>query len=313
MDAMRKVIHRSFGAPDVLEVVAAERPEPAPNEVLVEVHAIGVNPADWLLRQRPHPALRHPLPLTPGFDVSGVVVGSGSMQGRFRIGEEVFGMVAFPDQGDAYAEYVVSRPRHLARKPPQVSHDQAAALPMAALTAWQGFEDIAEVKAGQRLLVHAAAGGVGHIVVQLAKLRGAYVVATASAGKHEFVRGLGADEVIDYRAVDFTQAVRDVDVVFDLVGDDNPLRSLDVLRDGGALIAGKGISAAALEKAERRGIRAGRFQVEPDHAALSQIADLVASERLRVHVDRTFSLEEAAKAHELGESSDFVGKLVLIP
>lgn len=312
--------YRSFGEPDVLELTEVARPVPQAHEVLVRVRAAGVNPPDWKLRRTPYPPDYVDLPLIPGWDVSGVVEEVGEYVGRFKPGDEVFGMLNFPRYAGAYAEYVVARPRQFARKPAGIDHVQAAALPMPALTVWQAFEDVAEVTAGQRVLVHAAAGGVGHLAVQVAKLRGAYVIGTARAAKHAFVRGLGADEVIDYTSVDFARSVSNmvpdsgtsgVDVVLDMVGKDYPARSLPVLRSGGAFIGGAGMTPEDVAAYEAAGLRSGVFVVEPDHAALTSIAGLVAEGRLAAHVDRVFPLAEAAKAHALMESGDFVGKLVL--
>ncbi|MGP3930980.1 NADP-dependent oxidoreductase [Nonomuraea sp. KM88] len=308
---MHAIVYRSFGEPEVLELAQVPRPVPLRHEVLVRVRAAGVNPPDWKLRRNPYPPDYAELPLTPGWDVSGVVEETGEYVGRFKPGDEVFGMLNFPSYAGAYAEYVVARPRQFARKPAEIDHVQAAALPMAALTAWQAFEDIAEVSPGQRVLVHAAAGGVGHLAVQLAKLRGAYVIGTTRGAKHAFARGLGADELIDYTAVDFAEAVSDVDVVLDMVGGDYPARSLPVLRPGGAFIGGAGMTTSDMEAYARAGLRFGKFSVEPDHAALGAIAALAADGRLAAHVDRVFSLAEAAKAHALMESGDFTGKLVL--
>ncbi|GGO73563.1 NADP-dependent oxidoreductase [Nonomuraea cavernae] len=308
---MRAIIQQAFGEPDVLELAEVERPTPQRHEVLVRVRAAGVNPPDWRIRRTPFPPHYTEPPLILGWDVSGVVEEAGQHVGRFRPGDEVFGMLNFPDPAGAYAEYVVARPRQLARKPAGVDHVQAAALPMSALSAWQAFEDIAEVLPGHRVLVHGAAGGVGHLAVQLAKLRGAYVIGTARASKHDFVRSLGADEMIDYTSVDFAEVVSDVDVVLDMVGRDYPHRSLRVLRPGGAFIGGAGMYAEAVEEYQRSGLRWGHFAVEPDHAALEQVASLVASGKLAAHVDRVFPLADAAKAHVLMESGDFVGKLVL--
>ncbi|MGP3913872.1 NADP-dependent oxidoreductase [Nonomuraea sp. 10N515B] len=335
---MHAITYRSFGEPDVLELTEVARPVPQAHEVLVRVRAAGINPPDWKLRRTPYPPDYVDLPLIPGWDVSGVVEEVGDYVGRFKPGDEVFGMLNFPRYAGAYAEYVVARPRQFARKPTGIDHVQAAALPMPALTVWQAFEDVAEVTAGQRVLVHAAAGGVGHLAVQLAKLRGAYVIGTARAAKHAFVRGLGADEMIDYTTVDFARAVSDmvpdsgtsnmvpdsgtsnmvpdsgtsgVDVVLDMVGKDYPARSLPVLRSGGAFIGGAGMTPEDVAAYEAAGLRSGVFVVEPDHAALASIAGLVAEGRLAAHVDRVFPLAEAAKAHALMESGDFVGKLVL--
>ncbi|MFC5833197.1 NADP-dependent oxidoreductase [Nonomuraea insulae] len=308
---MRAIVYRSFGGPEVLELAEVPRPEPRPHEVLVRVKAAGVNPPDWKLRRTPYPPDYTEPPLIPGFDVSGVVEEVGNYVGHFKPGDEVFGMLNFPLYGAAYAEYVVARPRQFAFKPTGIDHVRAAALPMAGLTAWQAFSDIADVSPGQRVLVHAAAGGVGHLAVQLAKLRGAYVIGTTRAAKHDFVRGLGADEIIDYTSVDFPEAVSGVDLVVDIVGGDYPARSLPLLRPGGAFIAVAGISAVDLEAYAKAGLRHGKFSVEPDHAGLASLAELVAEGKLTAHVDRVFPLAEAAKAHTLFESGDFVGKLVL--
>ncbi|WP_237107996.1 NADP-dependent oxidoreductase [Nonomuraea sp. MG754425] len=308
---MRAIVYRSFGEPEVLELADVPRPEPLPHEILVRVKAAGVNPPDWKLRRDPYRPEYAELPRIPGWDVSGVVEAAGDYVGRFEPGDEVFGMPNFPNHTGAYAEYVVARPRQFALKPPGISHTQAAALPMPGLTAWQAFSDIAGVSPGQRVLVHAAAGGVGHLAVQLAKLRGAYVIGTARGHKHAFVQELGADETIDYTAVDFASAVSDVDVVLDMVGGDYPARSLPLLRPGGAFIAGAGITPEAMAAYTEAGLRHGRFSVEPDHAALAELAALLADGSLTVHVDQVFPLAEAAKAHALIESGDFVGKLVL--
>ncbi|MEU8102890.1 NADP-dependent oxidoreductase [Nonomuraea muscovyensis] len=308
---MRAIVYRSFGEPDVLEVADVPRPVPDRHEILVRVRAAGVNPPDWKLRRVPFPPHYTEPPMIPGWDVSGVVEEIGEYTGRFRPGDEVFGMLNFPIPASAYAEYVIARPRQFARKPAGVDHVRAAALPMAALTAWQAFEDIGPVRPGDRVLVHAAAGGVGHLAVQLAKQRGAYVIGTSRAAKHDFVLGLGADEMIDYTRVDFAEAVSDVDVVLDMVGGAYPRRSVPVLRPGGVFIGGAGMTPEDEAACEQAGLRWGRFSVEPDHAALEQVARLAAEGTLNAHVDRVFPLADAAKAHELMESGAFVGKLVL--
>ncbi len=230
----------------------------------------------------------------------------------FRPGDEVFGMPRLPEPAGAYAEFMTSPARHLARRPAALSHIEAAALPIAALTAWQSLVDTADVRPGQRVLIHAAAGGVGHLAVQIAKARGAYVIGTASAAKHNFVRELGADEVIDYTTTDFVTAARDVDVVLDTIGGEYGPRSLETLRPGGLLVSIASPEAAYLEKvAEAHGLRAGFTIVEPDHGGLREIAGLVDEGRLRVEVAAVLPLEDAGKAHELGEAGRTRGKLVL--
>jgi NADPH:quinone reductase-like Zn-dependent oxidoreductase len=304
---MRKISQSSFGGPEVLRLVDAERPEPAPTEVLVRVYAAGVNPVDWKTRAG-RGYVTDP-PLTVGWDVSGVVEAAGPGVTRFRVGEEVFGMPWFPREAGAYAEFVTAPSRHFAVKPPGLSHPQAAALPLAGLTAWQVLVDTADVRPGQRVLVAAAAGGVGHLAVQIAKARGAYVIGTARAVNHGFVRGLGADEVLDYSTVDVGAAVSDVDVAFCLAGG---LELADTLRPGGLLVyPSSDLPAAFADAAAARGAGATAFLVEPDHAGLAALAELAGSGRLRVHLSDVLDLAEAAQAHRLSESGRTVGKIVL--
>ncbi|MDH6125392.1 NADP-dependent oxidoreductase [Kitasatospora sp. GP82] len=247
-----------------------------------------------------------------GWDVSGVVETAGLGVTLFRPGDEVYGMPGFPRMVGGYAQYVAAPARHFAPKPAGLDHVQAAALPLAALTAWQALVDMAALQEGQRVLVHAAAGGVGHLAVQVAKAYGAYVIGTASAGKHEFVRGLGADEVIDYTAADFASMVSDVDVVIDPIAGDYQERSLSVLRNGGTLITLPARETEALASAAAaRSIRSGFMLVEPDRRALLAITELVETGKLKVHVDAVFPLADAAKAHELGETGRTTRKLVL--
>ncbi|WP_073479638.1 NADP-dependent oxidoreductase [Streptoalloteichus hindustanus] len=308
---MRLVRQHEFGGPEVLCVEEVERPRPWIGEVLVRVRAAGVNPVDWKTRAGHGVPGALTLPMTVGWDISGVVEEVGPGVSLFQPGDEVFGMPAFPRQAAAYADYAVAATRQLARKPAGVDHVTAAGLPLAGLTAWQFLVDTAKVAAGQRVLVHAAAGGVGHLAVQIAKLRGAHVIGTARAEKHEFLRGLGVDEVIDYTAVDFTRAVSDVDVVIDLVGGETGLRSVEVLRSGGLLLTAPTHEPEMQAAAEARGVRYGVVIVEPDHAALAELAALVDSGRLRVEVDSVFPLAEVGKAHERGETGRAQGKIVL--
>lgn len=307
---MRAIIQESAGGPEVLTLAQVERPEPMPTEILVRVHAAGVNPTDW--KARAHGRLLGDPPAILGWDVSGVVEAVGPGVTRFRPGDDVFGMPRFPHKAGGYAEYVTAPSRHFTRKPTGLDHVHAAALPLAALTAWQVLHDTANVQPGQRVLIHAAAGGVGHLAVQLAKQFGAYVIGTARTPKHAFVRALGADEVIDYTEEDFAEAVHEVDLVIDSIGGDYEARSLRTLRDGGtlALLASEP-GEDILRRAGERGIWAGFVLVEPDNAAMAAIAELVGAGRLRVEVDTVLPFEQAAKAHELGETGRTTGKIVL--
>ncbi|MFF8277834.1 NADP-dependent oxidoreductase [Streptomyces lateritius] len=305
---MRAITAAGWGEPEVLTETRVARPEPGPTEILVRVHAAGLNPVDWKSRATGGFGGWAEQPVL-GWDVSGVVEAVGLGVTLYAPGDEVFGMPRFPGQAGAYAEYVTGPARHFARKPAALDHVRAAALPLAGLTAWQSLVGTAELRAGQRVLVHAAAGGVGHLAVQIAKARGAYVIGTASAAKHDFLRTLGVDEPIDYTAADFAETVRDVDVVLDCYGgDDYGTRSLAVLREGGTLVT---LPSPDAVPATERGIRTGFTLVEPDYAGLLGLAELVETGRLRPEVETVLPLEEAAKAHRLGESGRTRGKIVL--
>ncbi|MFF9340560.1 MULTISPECIES: NADP-dependent oxidoreductase [unclassified Streptomyces] len=304
---MRAVVVERWGGPENLVERETERPEPGLGEVLVRVHAAGVNPVDWKTRAGGALIEWGPVPAV-GWDVSGTVEAVGPGVGIFRPGDEVFGMPRFPRQAGGYAEYVVAPARHLAPKPASLTHVEAAALPLAALTAWQALVDAADVRPGERVLVHAAAGGVGHLAVQIAKARGAHVIGTASAGKHDLVRELGADEVIDYRVTRFEDVVSDVDVVLDGIGGETAERSLKVLRAGGRLITLPGPDDVP---AAPDGVRAAWVLVEPDHLGLREIAALVEQGLLRPVVDLVVPLAEASKAHAIGERGRTTGKIVL--
>ncbi|MGW6566638.1 NADP-dependent oxidoreductase [Streptomyces sp. NPDC054975] len=304
---MRAITATAWGGPEVLTETRLTRPEPGPTEILVRVHAAGVNPIDWKSRIGGGFDLWGETPVL-GWDVSGVVEAVGLGVTLYAPGDEVFGMPQFPQQAGGYAEYVAAPARHFARKPAGLSHVEAAALPLAGLTAWQALVGTAGLRAGQRVLIHAAAGGVGHLAVQIAKAHGAYVLGTASAAKHDFLRSLGVDEPIDYATTDFAETVRDVDIVLDGHGGDYGTRSLPVLREGGTLVT---LPSPDFVPASERGIRTGFTLVEPDYAGLLGLAALVESGQLRPVVDTVLPLAEAAKAHELGESGRTRGKLVL--
>ncbi|MFF0029992.1 NADP-dependent oxidoreductase [Streptomyces avermitilis] len=310
VNTMRAISQDVLGGPEVLKEVETERPAPRPNEVLVRVRAAGVNPTDW--KHRATGGFLGEPPFVLGWDVSGVVEATGIGVARFKPGDEVFGMLSYPFGHGSHAEYVTAPARTFAHKPSGVDHTQASALPLVSLTAWQALVETADVRPGQRVLIHAAAGGVGHVAVQIAKARGAYVIGTASAGKHDFLRGLGVDETIDYRETDFTEAVRDVDVVLDTVGGDYSLRSLRVLRPGGIVVSILPVGSDEFyEEAERLGVRALRMLVDASHTGMKAIAELVEAGKLRATIAETFPLADAAKAHALGDTGRTTGKLVL--
>lgn len=307
---MRIIRQQVLGGPEVLEVTEAPTPAPSPTEVLVRVRAAGVNPVDWKTRARGG-FLGQP-PFTVGWDVAGVVESVGVGVTRFEPGARVFGMPRFPREAAAYAEYVTSPSRQLARAPEGLDDVEAAALPLAGLTAWQALVETADLRAGQRVLILAAAGGVGHVAVQIAKARGAHVLGTASAAKHAFLSELGVDDAIDYRTESVADRARDVDVVLDLVGGENGRAALPALRDGGMFIAVPSSSDLEhLRLAAAGRVRVTGVLVEPDRAGMEAIADLVAGGELRAHVSETFPLERASTAHEVGETGRTQGKLVL--
>ncbi|MFG2127233.1 NADP-dependent oxidoreductase [Streptomyces sp. NPDC048751] len=310
VNTMRAISQDVLGGPEVLREVELERPAPRANEVLVRVRAAGVNPTDW--KHRATGAILGSPPFVLGWDVSGVVEATGFGVAAFAPGDEVFGMVPFPYGHGTHAEYVTVPARALVHKPAAIDHVEAGALPLVALTAWQALVETADVRPGQRVLIHAAAGGVGHVAVQIAKTRGAYVIGTASAGKHDYLRELGVDEAIDYRETDFEEAVKDVDVVLDTIGGDHAVRSLRVLRPGGAVVSILPVGSEEFyEEAERLGVRAAFLLVDADRAGMRAIAELVEAGKLRPTIAGTFPLADAAEAHRLGDTGRTTGKLVL--
>ncbi|MEV5707959.1 NADP-dependent oxidoreductase [Actinoallomurus sp. NPDC052274] len=307
---MRVITQQTLGGPEVLTIVDAPEPQSLPTEVLVRVKAIGLNPLEARLRAGEFPLIGRP-PFILGWDISGVVEESPQTW-RFRPGDEVFGMPLFPRPASAYAELVSAPALHLARKPASLSHVEAAALPIVGLTAWQGLVDLAGVSEGDRVLVHGGGGGVGHVAIQIAKAFGAHVITTASESKREFVEAFGPDEVIDYMAVDFTDAVRDIDVVLDTIGGDTVERSLGVLRPGGHLVTATAEDDPELiAEYEAAGMHFSGIAVDPDPVALRGLVDLVEQGKLRVHVQETFPFERVADAHRLLDSGHLQGKLVL--
>ena len=308
---MRAVQAKTYGGPEVLEVVDLPVPTAVDGEVLVRVAAAGTNPVDAKSREGHLSAIfGDEGPFVWGWDISGTVEAVADGVTRFAVGDEVFGMPRFPDLASAYAEYVTAPAVQLAYKPATIDQVEAGALPLAALTAQQAL-DSAGLKPGQRVLVNAAAGGVGHLAVQLAKAVGAHVIGVARADNAEFLRGIGADEVIDYRAADVAATVRDIDVLVD--GMEDP-RLLETIRPGGAAAPlPQGLTAEYAAAARARGIRPVHVFATPDGPGLGRIAALVETGRLKVHVSEVLDLADAAKAHELLATGRTRGKIVLTP
>ncbi len=312
MAQMHAVRLRRYGAADELIYEEMQRPEPHAGEALVRVRAAGVNPVDWKTRQgrgaRPGDL---DTPIILGWDIAGVVDAIGADVDRFSSGDEVFGMVRFPEFGKAYAEYVAAPVGDIVKKPATLSFAEAAAAPLVTLTVWQALFETAHLEAGQTVLIHAAAGGVGHIATQLAKWRGARVIGTASAHNADFLRSLGVDQMIDYTHERFEDAVRAVDVVLDTQGREIQERSFAVLKPGGVLVS---ITDAPDETlAQTYGVKTARIRVHPSGVQLAEIAQLFASGKLHVEIARTFPLSAAADAHRLGEEGHTRGKIVLFP
>lgn len=307
---MRAAVQQSLGEPDVLEVVDVPRPEPRTNEVLVRVHAASVNPTDW--KHRRNGGFLGQPPFVLGWDLSGVVEAVGVGVARFSPGDEVFGMLSYPFGHGAHADYVTAPARWFAHKPASLDHVAAAALPLVSLTAWQALVENADVQPGQRVLIHAAAGGVGHVAVQIAKALGAYVIGTASAGKHDFLRELGADEVIDYRTQNFEEVARNVDVVLDTIGGDYSTRSLRTLRPGGIVVSIIPVGSDDFPReAAELGVRAVRMLVDSSHSHMESVAAMADEGILRATIAGTFPIEQVVEAHRLGETNRTTGKLVL--
>jgi NADPH:quinone reductase-like Zn-dependent oxidoreductase len=306
VETMKAVRIHSFGGPQALNVEELPRPQPAEDELLVQVKAASINPIDYKIRSGQY-AKPEQLPMTLGRDVSGKVALCGTQVRDWKPGDDVFALLP-PGRG-AYAEYVTIKASQSVAKPRRLDHEHAAAVPLAALTAWQGLFDHGRLKAGQRVLIHGAAGGVGHFAVQLAKNAGAEVFATASSSDAQFLRELGADRVIDYRSERFEEAVSDVDLVFDLIGGETQERSWAVLKEGGALVST--LDEPSKEKARERSARGTSYLTQPNAAELAQIARLIDEGRVRPCVEETYRLEDAAIAQNHVEHEHARGKTVL--
>ncbi len=319
---MKAVFIEGFGGVEVLRCGDLPRPQARRGQVLVEVHAAAVNPRDWMLREGRYQFrfLMPGFPLILGSDMSGVVVEAGPGADRFRPGEEVFGMQTLWGRMGCHAEYVAIAESALARKPEAISHVEAAAVPCAALTAWDALMRIARIRPGTRLLVIGAAGGVGTYAVQLAKALGAAVTAVTSTGNVDLVRSLGADEVIDYKTQQFAAVAGEQDVVFDTIGREDLDTVRPVLAADGRYITTLPNDRSARQAFTSRvarllrgghGCSAHVALVRADGAALQRIADLMAAGAVRSVIDSTYTLEEAARAHERSRSFRSRGKLVL--
>lgn len=307
---MKAVRMHEYGDASVLIYEDAPRPEISDNQILVRVHAAGVNPVDWKLRSGMIKLPGAALPSIPGFDISGVVEQVGPAVTRFKAGDEVYAYLGVPRGGGAYAQFAAVPEADAALKPASLDHAHAAAVPLAALTAWQALVDKAQIKPGDTVLIHGAAGGVGHFAVQIAKAKGARVIATASERNLEFVKGLGADVVVDYRAQRFEDFAKDVDIVLDPIGGETQARSFEVIKPGGILVSIVQPPDAA--KLEEHKIRGAGFLVAPSGAELAALTALIDAGAVRPDVCATFPLDKAADAHRASEEGVDHGKIVLL-
>ena len=305
---MKAVVINEYGDESVLSYIDVEHPEPKADEVLVRVHAAGVNPADWKIREGMGEQFGFKLPFILGGDIAGTVAAIGAGVAGFKQGDAVYGITVSHLSG-GYAEYALAKHDALASKPQSLDFVRAASLPIAALTAWQSMFDLARLSSGQRILITGASGGVGSMAVQFAKARGAFVTGTASGKNETFVRELGADEFVDYTRQAFEEAIEDVDVVFDTVGGETTERAFRTLKRGGFLVSAA--QPPSEEKAREFGVNTAMVLCQPNAQQLSEINRLIEAGAVKTHVETVLPLADAKKAHQLSQSGRTRGKIVL--
>ena len=313
---MKAIILREFGGVDKLLMTELALPAILENEVLIEVKAISINPVDVRTRSGMAMAehLKHNNPLILGWDISGIVTSTGPKVSKFKKGDNVFGMINFLGHGKGYAEFVAASEGHLAHKPSNISHEEAAAATLAALTAWQLLVHYAKIQPGNRILIQAASGGVGHYAVQIAKHFGAYVIGVSSAKNRQFVLGLGADEHIAYDKQRFEDVVSEVDFVLDAFAKDSLYQSLKVVKNGGTILSLLPmISEGVLQKAKEQNVDVHYSLVASNGADMEAIADLLEKGTVRSHVSKIFSFDKMGDAHIEMETGRTVGKIIVKP
>ncbi|CAA9557376.1 Bifunctional protein: zinc-containing alcohol dehydrogenase; quinone oxidoreductase (NADPH:quinone reductase); Similar to arginate lyase [uncultured Synechococcales cyanobacterium] len=305
---MKAIVINTYGNEDALNYVDVDRPEPKADEVLVKVHAAAVNPADWKIRNGMGEQFGFKLPLILGGDIAGTVEAIGDGVESFKQGDAVYGITLAHLSG-GYAEYAVAKAEAIAPKPESITFEAAAAIPIAALTAWQAMFDLAHLSSGQKILITGASGGVGSMAVQLAKAKGAIVVGTASGRNEQFVRDLGADDFVDYTQQPFEAVVKDMDVVFDTIGGDTSAQAFQTLKRGGFLVAAP--EPPSEEKARQFGVEAAWVYCQPSAQQLVKINRLIEEGKLKIHIETVLPLSEVKKAHQLSQSGRTRGKIVL--
>lgn len=306
---MKAAIIEGYGNADQLKLVDQPMPELRENDVLIEVYATSINPVDWKIRGgHLQEMLQYEFPLILGFDVAGVVVETGSGVKRFQKGDKVFSRPDITRNG-AYAEYIAVDESEVVKKPENLSYREAAAVPLAALTAWQSLFDFSGMKEGSKVLIHAGSGGVGHLAIQIAKHAGAHVATTCSTRNVDWVQRLGADEVIDYTRQNFDEVLQDYDIVFDTVGGEIQERSYSVLKKGGTLVSI--VNTPDEEKAKSQGYRSGFVFVQSNGEQLGRIGNLLEQGILKPVIDEVIPLDEIHKALEKSEEGHVRGKIVI--
>ena len=304
---MKAVVAHEYGGPEVLKFEEVSRPEPKENEALVRVIASGVNPADPLtLSGKYAREFGTHLPLIPGYDIAGIVEKTGVKITKLKVGDAVYG---YPTFGGGWAEYVTVTEGEVAAKPASLNFAEAAAVPMGALTAWQALVDVAQLHAGQTILIHGGSGGVGSFAVQIAKARGARVIATASTTNQDFLKQLGVDVAIDYTKIRFEKIAKDVDAVLDPVGKETLARSYDVVKKGGIVMSL--VARPDRAELEKRGIRGAAISVHPDAEDLAEIARLIDAGKIRPMVTQVLPLGDAITAQQQAATHHTRGKVVL--
>ncbi|HYY35950.1 MAG TPA: NADP-dependent oxidoreductase [Candidatus Binatia bacterium] len=306
---MKAIVANEYGGPEVLKYQDMPRPEPKEDQILIRVIAAGVNPVDAMIRSGMFAKYEKDVfPIIPGADIAGVVEKVGSKVTKFKAGDPVFAYVSLKG-GGGYAEYTLATERGTAAKPKSLTYVEAAAVPIVALTAWQALIDTAKLNTGQTVLIHGGSGGVGTFAIQIAKARGAKVIATASTANQDLLKQLGADVAIDYIKQKFEDVAKDVDVVLDSVGKDTLARSYGVVKKGGFIVSL--VARPDRDELDKHGIRGAAVNVEPNSGELAEIGKLIDQKKIKVIVSQTFPLSEAMRAQEQVATGHTRGKIVL--
>ncbi|MDQ2719605.1 MAG: NADP-dependent oxidoreductase [Bacteroidota bacterium] len=312
---MKAAIIHQFGNAEVLQITEVSKPEINDSQVLIKVIAVGINPVDTKVRAGTSGMSKQiKLPAILGWDVSGIIENVGKDISDFKPGDEVFGCIGFPGTGKTYAEFSVADPKLLAKKPNNISFDEAAATPLAALTSYQAINEHLEINAGQKILIQAAAGGVGHLSVQFAKLNGAFVIGTATAKNEKFLKEIGVDQVIDYKKENFENIVHNPDAVIDAMGGKILYRSISCVKPGGTVVclpSSTKDDPKAIELAKERDVKLIWPMMHPEGGQMQIISGLLNQKKIKVSIDKIFTLDQIVWAHKAVETHQSKGKVVV--